>query len=580
LAEQRARISLFGTFHVEGPNGTNITPRSRKAQALLALLALAERGERSRVWLCDKLWSDRPAEQAFASLRQCLMDIRRSFGNLCNDILDIAQFSIRLELSAVEVDVLAMRAAWATGDLDNPILGRRGELLEGIDVGDPEFEDWLAVERNRWIEFQEEIDARLKPHKAGNKADAPVPAGPVLAPGAALLRPGIRILPPVAQGEHAMAGPLAEAITELFIRNVIDIESIDVVDARSYDSPVITAAAAGSTPSTPLVFQTRVRSAGHGLMAEIKIANARSGRIEWIATLPFTGDVAHVAEDTHLLSQINFATDAIQNIYRRLMATSLTNPESTAQLLLLAAIDDMYDLSRERHDQADARIRKSIEIAPSAQAHAWLAYLQTFKIGQCFAPRSPEIRQEAERHYRKAMELDPNNSLSLTLCAHVNLFVLNNRDRAEDLVQRALAINPNRPMAWDIYSVMYAYNGQPDIGLKYANWASSISEYGPYTFFLDTGKCMNLTLLGDFEDAVRHGRKALKARPTFLPALRYTAISLGNLGRIEEAKRLASEMRRIDKNLSAEAILKSPFFNLSEEQRGILRDGLKYSGVE
>jgi tetratricopeptide (TPR) repeat protein len=579
LTEQRAKISLFGSFHVEGPDGRNITPKSRKAQALLALLALAERGERTRVWLCDRLWSDKDSELAFASLRQCLMDIRRSFGDICNDILHIGQFSIRLESLAVEVDAFAMRAAWAMKDLGHPALKLRGELLEGIDVGDPEFEDWLSLERSRWQDLIEQIEDGLqKPPAAVRGAGDALPERP--ASGLELLRPGISILPPMAQAGQPLAQHLAEELTELFIRNIIDIESIDVVDAREYGIPLPGPGASYRRISTPLVFQARVRATGTEFGAELKITNAQTSRIEWIATLPISGDPARLKDNPQILSQINFATDAIQTIYRRLMTLTLANPDSMAQFLTLAAVDDMYDLSRERHEQAEARLRKAIDIAPTAQAHAWLSYLQTFKVGQCFAPRSPEIRLEAEQAYRRAMELDPNNSLSLTVCSHVNLFILNNRDRAEDLVQRALAINPNRPMSWDIYSVMYAYNGQPEIGLKYVEWASSISEYGPYTFFLDTGKCMNHTPTGNFEEAVKHGSKALKARPTFLPALRYTAISLGNLGRTEEAQELGAEMRQIDRNISGDAIVKSEFLNLTENQREILRTGLRNSGID
>jgi hypothetical protein len=91
---------------------------------------------------------------------------------------------------------------------------------------------------------------------------------------------------------------------------------------------------------------------------------------------------------------------------------------------------------------------------------------------------------------------------------------------------------------------------------------------------------MNYTLAGEFEKAIAHGQKALKARPSFLPALRYTAISLGNAGRLAEARKLTADMRKIDKNLSARSVLSSEFFNLTEAQREILRIGLERSGIE
>src|SRR5262249_20867811 len=74
------RISVIGTFRVLAPNDEDLTPRGRKARALLALLALTPTRRRSRPALQDKLWSDRGPEQGAASLRQALTEIRRAFG--------------------------------------------------------------------------------------------------------------------------------------------------------------------------------------------------------------------------------------------------------------------------------------------------------------------------------------------------------------------------------------------------------------------------------------------------------------------------------------------------------------------
>jgi hypothetical protein len=55
---------------------------------------------------------------------------------------------------------------------------------------------------------------------------------------------------------------------------------------------------------------------------------------------------------------------------------------------------------------------------------------------------------------------------------------------------------------------------------------------------------------------------------------------MGNMGLIDQGRKLSNDMRRIDRNLSASAILKSDFFNLPEAQRDILRIGLANCGIE
>ncbi|MCE8441084.1 SARP family transcriptional regulator, partial [Rhodovulum sulfidophilum] len=56
--ERPARLHLLGALCLTDAEGRDFTPKSRKAQALLALLALSPRGTRTRIWLRDKLWSE------------------------------------------------------------------------------------------------------------------------------------------------------------------------------------------------------------------------------------------------------------------------------------------------------------------------------------------------------------------------------------------------------------------------------------------------------------------------------------------------------------------------------------------
>src|SRR5713101_9378615 len=81
------RIALIGAFRVLAPDGEDLTPRGRKARALLAILALTPTRRRSRPALQDKLWSDRGPAQGAASLRQTLTEIRQAFGDHYRDCL-------------------------------------------------------------------------------------------------------------------------------------------------------------------------------------------------------------------------------------------------------------------------------------------------------------------------------------------------------------------------------------------------------------------------------------------------------------------------------------------------------------
>src|SRR5215208_5189949 len=135
------RICVIGAFRALTRDGEDLTPRGRKARALLALLALTPTRRRSRTALQDKLWSDRGPEQGAASLRQALTEIRRAFGGSYRDCLVTDMRGIGLAPHRITVDL-------DTADLNE--LARKVELpqlLDDIDVADEEFEYWLRQQR-------------------------------------------------------------------------------------------------------------------------------------------------------------------------------------------------------------------------------------------------------------------------------------------------------------------------------------------------------------------------------------------------------------------------------------------------
>lgn len=125
------KFVIFGQFRIYSSDGDDLTPRSSKSQALLLLLIRSPHALRGRRWLQDKLWSDRAPEQGANSLRQELSQIRRTFGGYSN-ILGADRQNVWLNLKEVVVDQTS-----------------NGDLVEGLDARDGEFEYWLSCERSR-----------------------------------------------------------------------------------------------------------------------------------------------------------------------------------------------------------------------------------------------------------------------------------------------------------------------------------------------------------------------------------------------------------------------------------------------
>src|SRR5687768_17240784 len=78
LAARRLDIATIGKLSLS-VGGTPLRIVSRKANALIGYLAINETAEESRERLVGLLWSETPEDNARASLRQILHEIRGAF---------------------------------------------------------------------------------------------------------------------------------------------------------------------------------------------------------------------------------------------------------------------------------------------------------------------------------------------------------------------------------------------------------------------------------------------------------------------------------------------------------------------
>ena len=142
MSEARPKLFLSGPFQIIANDGRNATPPSTKAKALIALVLLSKNSVRSRSWLQDKLWSESAPMQGGASFRKELSKLSKHFDDFGLNFLQISRDTVSVDIDSVEVDLFDERRP-----------PRRGELLEGLDVGDQEFEDWLALHRQPVLEL-------------------------------------------------------------------------------------------------------------------------------------------------------------------------------------------------------------------------------------------------------------------------------------------------------------------------------------------------------------------------------------------------------------------------------------------
>ncbi len=161
-------FNLLGGFEVRLEDGRSLPVPTNKAQALLAYLALAPGRTHPRDKLAALLWGDRGDEQARHSLRQALVALRKALVGVRPLPLLIDGDSIALDPKAVEVDAAVFERLVTDGSpaaLEEATALYHGDLLAGLGVTEPSFEEWLLGERERLRELAIEALAKLLHHQ-------------------------------------------------------------------------------------------------------------------------------------------------------------------------------------------------------------------------------------------------------------------------------------------------------------------------------------------------------------------------------------------------------------------------------
>jgi DNA-binding SARP family transcriptional activator len=172
-------IALLGTFEARRDTGTVIGFARKKSAALLAYLAFHPGKMHARDNLAALLWGDASDQRARHSLRQALVTLRRALSGTTASCLVEQGDNVGLNPVAVDVDVVLFEQLAADDSpeaLDRAATLYRGDLLEGISVDEPPFEEWLRAERERLRELAVEGLAKLLGHLARTGAvDRAVP---------------------------------------------------------------------------------------------------------------------------------------------------------------------------------------------------------------------------------------------------------------------------------------------------------------------------------------------------------------------------------------------------------------------
>jgi TolB-like protein len=157
------RICLLGPVAI-ALDGRAITIASKKTRALLGYLAIRQGTPVSREIITGLLWGERGETQARASLRQALSELRGALAASTPQPIAATKETVTWVPGAAWLDTSVLEGASGSDDDDHLREAAElaaGELMEGLSIDEPGFEQWLATERERFRRMSGQVHTRL-----------------------------------------------------------------------------------------------------------------------------------------------------------------------------------------------------------------------------------------------------------------------------------------------------------------------------------------------------------------------------------------------------------------------------------
>ena len=430
------------------------------------------------------------------------------------------------------------------------------------DLGDLRLKNLARTVRAFAVQLDEESQAVVP---------LPVPVG----------KPSIAVLPFRSLRQEADDAYFASGIAEDVVGALTGLQDLMVIShgsTRGYVGDTVDPRAVRNDLGVRYVLSGRLRRSGGRVRLQTELSDTESGAV--VHSERFDGVSANLFElQDQIASQIvSIIAPHIRDAELRRVRRK--RPENLdAYDLVLRAIDLMYRLNLDDFKAARALLSQAIDLDPTyAKAYAMAAKWHGLAIGQGWSANPREDIAEADRLASEAIRLDSGDAFALALCGHHRAFLFRDYDRAIALFDRAIAAGPNSAVAWTLSSPTYSYIGDGPTAIARAERGLRLSPLDPDAFWYQTALTLAHYATGNYEEAVKFGRKVAAAKPIFTANLRFLAGSLAALGRDGEAHEVAHLLLQLEPRFSAGRFAKGYAFR-DEARRNLFADQLIKAGL-
>ncbi|MFN3144239.1 MAG: BTAD domain-containing putative transcriptional regulator [Paracoccaceae bacterium] len=580
-------LSLHGDFAATGPSGLPVDGLSARGQVLLACLATRPEQRAGRDMLADLLWGDRGEEQARASLRQELSQLRKL---LPQGTLGADRASVWLEPGTVQIadappggvflDGVALRGAaledWLRDARADDAAARVAAHLAAAEkamAADPahalaeaEAAQALAADDERALRramraeaalgrrtaalarlarFAERLKAELDTTPEAATLDlAESLKGTAPAPRRRGTTPVLAVLPfddLSAEAGDMFADGVVEEITGALSRvaefDVIARQSAFALRGKGLDIP-----GAAAALGADYVVEGSVRRAGERVRISVQLVAGSDGHMLWSQRFDDRLDDLFDLQD-RIAERVagQLSPSLRQAEIARAGGTAPGN--RSAYDLYLSAFPEFWSHTGRGNARAIALLDQALAVDPGfGPALAYKAWALAQQPAYLWSDDPLADRAAAADLAQRAAERTSDHAPSLVATGAAIALVGAGLGRATRYVERALEIDPNNSWGHMRAGWNLIYAGRfPEAGAAFHH-AETLSPLDPFRFNMKIGRAVVAREIHDLDTALTLLDEAMSLAPGMTWANRLVASFAAEAGRMELARAAAAKL--------------------------------------
>ena len=361
-------------------------------------------------------------------------------------------------------------------------------------------------------------------------------------------RPSIAVLPfrmNLASPDQAY---FADGIVYDIIRGLAALKELFVVSrgsALGYGGRNVDVREIGRQLGVRYVLYGSVQRTSTMLRIGTELSDAESGDV--ISSDLYEGDLGDLfaLQDRIAISVVRRLAPQVRE--RELMRAMRKHPQNlTAYDLVLQALDLLYRMDYDSFSKARGLLEQAISHDPDyTLAYSYVALWYVFRIGEIGSPDPDGDAAAGARYATEAIERGGDDAFALAVYGHVLSFLLHDFHKAKAVLERAIAVGPSSAMAWTMASATSGFLGDGPTAVRQGEQGVRLSPLDARSFWHEGLLGQAHYVNGDYEQALDWVRSAVSRNDLIRFNQRLLIVTLGALGRHEEAAQAANRYLQI-----------------------------------